>query len=355
MTGGPGWERFLPPSTAAGFRTRFGAAFAGQTVCIAGAGGFIGSALVKALAPEGLRSLILIDSSEYGLFRVQRRMEAAHAGVSSIPVLGSIGDDGLLDEVFTRFRPDIVFHAAAFKHVGLLERNPFAAFANNAVGSWTLARSALRHGVSKLVLVSTDKAVRPRSVMGVSKRIAELMTLSCANNAVRLGNVIGSTGSVVPLFLEHIRKGEPLCVTDIEASRYFLTADETVAAILAAGAAPCEGKVLMPDFGEPVRIAELAHFLASAHNRGETPIRLTGLRPGEKVTEDLIGPGETAIGTIDGPLTVVETPLLSPAECSDAAAQLSACIAGRRIESLLETILRLVPDYVPHALLCACK
>lgn len=206
MTGGPGWERFLPPSTAAGFRTRFGAAFAGQTVCIAGAGGFIGSALVKALAPEGLRSLILIDSSEYGLFRIQRRMEAAHAGVSSIPVLGSIGDDGLLDEVFTRFRPDIVFHAAAFKHVGLLERNPFAAIANNAVGSWTLARSALRHGVSKLVLVSTDKAVRPHSVMGVSKRIAELMTLSCGNNAVRLGNVIGSTGSVVPLFLEQIAK-----------------------------------------------------------------------------------------------------------------------------------------------------
>lgn len=349
MTGaGADWGRFLSQSPADGFRTRFGSAFAGQTVCIAGAGGFIGSALVNALAPEGLQSLILLDSSEYGLFRIQRRMETAHPAVSSIPVLGSIGDDRLVDEVFSRYRPDIVFHAAAFKHVGLLERNPFSAIANNALSTWTLAQAALRHAVSRLVLVSTDKAVRPHSVMGVSKRIAELMTLAqCRTNAVRLANVIGSTGSVVPLFLEQISQGEPLSVTHAEASRYFLTADETVTAILAAGAAPCEGRVLMPEFGEPVRIAELARFLASACNHAEIPIRFTGLRPGEKVTEDLIGPGETPVGTVDGPLTVVETHRLSRADGARAATQLSECVASRRIDRLLETILRLVPEYVP--------
>ena len=354
MTGGKqGWERFLPPYFSDGFQTRFGAALAGQTVCVAGAGGYIGSALVKALAHEGLRSLILLDSSEYGLFKIQRHMQTAHAGVCCQPVLGSVNDDRLLDSVFSSSRPQTVFHAAAFKHVGLLERNPFAAISNNAIGGYTLSKAALRHGVSKLVFVSTDKAVQPHSVMGVSKRVAELLTVSlsepsCPANAVRLGNVIGSTGSVVPLFLEQLAKGRPLSVTHPQASRYFLSLEETVKAILAAGSAPCEGKVLLPEFGEPVRIAELASFLARNSN---STLRFTGLHPGEKVSEDLIGRDETAVAIVDGPLTVVQTRRLPREECESAMERLVSSVANRDAASLLETLLGLVPEYKPSKLL----
>lgn len=314
-------------------------------VCVTGAGGYIGSALTKALASESPDSLVLLDSSERNLFEIQRHIEAAH------PILGSVEDAALLDEVFERFRPDIVFHAAAFKHVALLEQNSCAAIQNNALGSYTLTRAALRHGVSRLVLVSTDKAVRPRGVMGVSKRIAELLTvsLSCAScriNAVRLGNVVGSTGSVVPLFLEQIRKSQPLTVTDPKASRYFLSTKEAVAAILAAGAANCEGRILLPKLGTPISILELAKSLAE-----NAPIRFIGLRPGEKVTEDLIGDGETEVGTMDGSLTILETQKLTSEQCDEAAVRLRAAVARRDVRELLGMLRALVPDYVPSSAL----
>lgn len=317
------------------------------TICVTGAGGYIGSALVKALARDGAEKLLLLDSSEYALFEIQRYMEAVHPEAPGEPVLGSAGDVGLLDAVFDRFHPEIVFHAAAFKHVGLVERNPFAAVANNVLGSYTLAEAAARHGAGRLVFVSTDKAARPASVMGVSKRIAELLILSMSGlrlraNAVRLGNVMGSPGSVIPLFLEQIERGEELCVTHPDASRYFLALDQTVAAILAAADADCEGKILLPEFGEPVRIAELAAFLG----RG-LPVRFTGLRPGEKISEDLIGPDEEPVGIIDGPLTVVNSRKLSRDDCENAVRGLSDCIDRRDIASLLETLLWLVPEYKP--------
>ncbi len=317
------------------------------TICVTGAGGYIGAALVKALAQDGAEELLLVDSSEYALFEIQRYMEVWHPRVCCEPVLGSAGDDSLLEMNFGRFRPEIVFHAAAFKHVGLLERNPFAAIANNVLGSYTLAEAAARHGVRKLAFVSTDKAARPCSVMGVSKRIAELLILSMSElqfraNAVRLANVIGSPGSVIPLLLEQIEQGEGLCVTHPEATRYFLTLEQTVAAILAAAAAECEGKVLLPEFGEPVRIAELAEFLGQG-----VPMRFTGLRPGEKICEDLIGPDEELIGIIDGPLSVVNSRRLSRDDCEKAVQGLSDCIERRDRASLLETVLWLVPEYSP--------
>lgn len=316
-----------------------------RSVCVTGAGGYIGSALAKALASQSLDSLVLLDSSECNLFEIQRQIETAH------PILGSVQDDALLDEMFGRFRPEIVFHAAAFKHVALLEQNPFAAIQNNALGSYTLARTALRHGVSRLVVVSTDKAVRPRGVMGVSKRIADLLTLSlscasCRINAVRLGNVVGSIGSVVPLFLEQIRNGQPLTVTDPNASRYFLSTKEAVAAILATGEADCEGRILLPKLGTPISILELAKSLAE-----NVPIRFIGLRPGEKVTEDLIGDGETEVGTMDGSLTILETQKLTSEQCDEAAVRLRAALARRDVRELLDVLRCLVPDYVPSSAL----
>lgn len=325
------------------------------TICVTGAGGYIGSALAKALAREGAEDLLLIDSSEYALFEIQRYMEAAQRQVRSEPVLGSAGDVVLLDAVFGRFHPDVIFHAAAFKHVGLAERNPFATIANNVLASYTLAQAAALHDVRKLVFVSTDKAARPWSVMGVSKRIAELLILSisgspgfCAN-AVRLANVIGSPGSVLPLFLEQIERGEELSVTHPDASRYFLSLEQTVAAILAAADARCEGKVLLPEFGEPVRIAELAGFLGKG-----LPVRFTGLGPGEKIAEDLIGPGEEAAAIIDGPLTVVNSRKLSRGDCEEAVRRLSGCIGRRDIAGLIETLLWLVPEYEPSQWIEAC-
>jgi FlaA1/EpsC-like NDP-sugar epimerase len=330
----------------------FAAAYAGQVVCVAGAGGYIGSTLVKALAPAGVRSLVLIDTSEYGLFEIERWIQTECPSASYECVLGSIDDIALLDDVLGRLHPQTVFHAAAFKHVGLLETQPFAAIRNNALATYTFAGAAARHGVSKFVLISTDKAVNPHSVMGVSKRIAELFTLSFAGtNVIRLANVIGSTGSVVPLFLEQIEKGLPLSVTHPEASRYFLSKAEAVESILAAGLATCEGMVLLPQFADPVRIHDLARFLIGSRT---LPVHFTGLKPGEKLAEDLIGVDEYKAGFMDGPLTVVETNALSRMETRDAVHRLSTCVAERDAGRLFETVCAIVPEYVPSRLAQRC-
>lgn len=315
-----------------------------RSVCVTGAGGYIGSALAKTIAAQGGAPPILLDSSERNLFEVQRQIEGAPA------VLGSIEDAALLDEVFGRMRPEIVYHTAAFKHVGLLERNPFAAIANNALGSYTLAKAALRHGVSRLLLVSTDKAVHPHSILGVSKRLAELLTVSlssgaCRINAIRLGNVIGSVGSVVPIFLEQLRNGQPLTLTDPNASRYFLSTKEAVTGILAAGEAAWEGKIFVPKLSPPIRILDLAKALGD-----QAPIQFTGLQPGEKLTEDLTGSGEREIGTAGDMLRVMETRKLAPAECEQIAEQIGGAIARRNLRDLVRVLSEIVPEYVPSSL-----
>ncbi len=352
------WDRFLPHPPVESVPPQLAASFSGQNVLVTGAGGSIGSALAKALAAQKPRTLILLDSSEHNLFEIQRHMETAYPAVFCPTILGSVESAVLLDDICSRFSPHVVFHAAAFKHVALLERNLFAAMGNNALGTYAVVKAALRHGVSKLVLVSTDKAVYPHSVMGVSKRIAELFTVAfsgptCRMNAIRLGNVIGSSGSVVPIFWDQIEKGQPLTVTHPEASRYFLSKSEAVGVILAAGAATCEGCVLLPEFTKPVRIAELARFLAgvNAHAGDRTaPLRFVGLRPGEKLSESLVGPHETQAGTADGPLAVIETRRLSMAESDEAAEGLADCITTRNAPELLEVLFTLVPEYTPSRL-----
>ena len=243
-------------------------------------------------------------------------------------MLGSVTDSALLDDLFHRFQPDLVYHTAAYKHVPLLEANPFAAIRNNAIGTYTLAQAMLRHGPARLILLSTDKAVNPRSYLGVSKRIAELAVVSLATerhpmNALRLGNVIGSTGSVVPIFHEQIAAGEAVTVTHRDATRYFLSLEKAVEAILACGAADCVGRILLPDLGPPVRIEDLARSLMGERH---LPIRYIGLRPGDKLSEDLLFANEVTERT-SGPLTVVRTPALdpvalaadrAPAECAHA-------------------------------------
>lgn len=316
----------------------FTADLAGQSVLVTGAGGYIGSALVKAIAAAAPSRIVLLDSCEQNLFEISRC-------VPGEAVLGSVTDRALLDDLFDRFRPRFVYHAAAFKHVPLLEQNPLAAVHNNAIGTYTLAQAVLRHGPARLTLVSTDKAVKPHSIMGASKRIAELAVVSLASahfpmNAVRLGNVIGSTGSVVPIFRQQIAAGEPVTVTDREATRYFMTLDGAVEAILACGAANCAGRILLPDLGTPVRIEELARSMM-----GDTqlPIRFIGLRPGDKLEEDLLLADEVKEGT-SGPLSIVRTPTLT-------AADIDACIerlrTARTLDALLSAVSALVPEYSP--------
>jgi FlaA1/EpsC-like NDP-sugar epimerase len=326
-------------------------------VLVTGAGGFIGSALVQAIATVGPARIILLDSSEANLSGVRYRLAASHAHVPHEAILGSVTDAGLLDGVFTRFRPRMVYHAAALKHVAALEFDPFAAVDNNAIGTYKLAMAALRHGASRLVLISTDKAVNPHSIMGASKRIAELIVAAlagpqCRMNAVRLGNVIGSTGSVVPIFMEQIAGGSPVTVTHPEVDRYFISPHDAVEAILAAGAAKCTGRILLPDLGQPERIADLARSLIEAANGSgnEIPIRFIGLRPGEKLHEDLIFQTEIREG-FSGPLEIIRTPMPAPAELHSCMQELAGLVAGRDLAGLIKTIGALVPEYQPSSLM----
>jgi FlaA1/EpsC-like NDP-sugar epimerase len=320
---------------------------------VTGAGGYIGSALSFAIAQASPSRLVLLDASEQNLYEIDQRMAAGFNDMPRVAVLGSVGDVSLLDQVFTRFVPKVVYHAAAFKHVPLLELNPLEAVRNNVLGTYFLAQAALRHGLSRLILVSTDKAVNPHSVMGVSKRIAELTVVALSNeqcrmNAIRLGNVIGSPGSVVPGFLRQIAAREPVTVTHAEASRWFLPLREAVGAILRGGSAACEGRVLVPQLGEPVRIAELAEFLIR-ESSNDIPVVLTGLRPGDKLTEELVSADEIQDGFADG-LRVIKTRQITHWELDEFIGRLSCRIASYDRAGLIQDLCRMVPEYTPSRL-----
>jgi FlaA1/EpsC-like NDP-sugar epimerase len=347
-----GWRRFLPPAESGSASFRFAAAHAGQCVLVTGAGGSIGSALVQALAGAGVARLLLVDSSENSLFELQSKLESDFGRVPHETLLGSVDDVGFVDAILSRFHPDLVYHAAAWKQVPLLEENPFAAVRNNALGTYALAQSALRGGVPKLVLISTDKAVNPRSMLGVSKRIAELIVVSlsssdCRMNGIRLCNVIGSSGSVVPVFQRQIAQRKPVTVTDPRASRWFLTAHHAVEAILACGACGPPGRILLPEAGEQVRIAELAEFLIQAAGAVELPVVFTSLRPGDKLHEEMIFADERKDGEVDGPLEAIETQRLTRAELRSLIDKLSLGISSRDLDRLLRALISAVPEYVP--------
>ena len=280
----------------------------GETVMITGAAGSIGSELARQVALHAPGKLILIDQAETPLYYVDLELRRNHPDLKFEVCLIGVTDSARLDEVFTLHKPSRVFHAAAYKHVPMMEGHPWAAVHNNVLGTWLVAKAAGEHGAKRFILVSSDKAVRPANVMGATKRIAELVTLylqdsypHTAFGAVRFGNVLGSSGSVIPLFKRQLEAGEPLTVTHEDVTRFFMTIPEAVQLILQASLLPkIKGGIAMLEMGEPVPILELAKNLLRLSGKGARvgrDIVVTGLRPGEKLHEELAASDERAIQT----------------------------------------------------------
>ena len=280
----------------------------GQTILITGAAGSIGSELARQIALHLPAKLILVDQAETLLYYIDLELRKNHPDLDVEACLMDVTDCTRLDEVFTLYEPSRVFHAAAYKHVPMMEGHPRAAVHNNVLGTWLVAKAAGEHGAKRFILVSTDKAVRPANVMGATKRIAELVTLrlqdsypKTAFGAVRFGNVLGSSGSVIPLFKSQLEAGEPLTVTHEDVTRFFMTIPEAVQLILQASLLPkIKGEIAMLEMGRPVPILELAKNLLRLSGKGARlgrDIVITGLRPGEKLHEELAAPDEKAIQT----------------------------------------------------------
>ena len=272
------------------------AGFSGQRVLITGGGGSIGAELCRQVARLGVESLAILELSEFNLYRIEQELRREFPDLLVDAVLGDCGDVATCERVFARARPQVVLHAAAFKHVPLLQNQVREAFRNNVLGTQVVAQAAHKHGVGCFVLISTDKAVNPSSVMGACKRVAEIFCQNFATQSatrfvtVRFGNVLDSAGSVVPLFREQIRNGGPVTVTHPEMSRYFMTIPEACQLILQAGVLGKGGEVFALDMGEPVKIRYLAEQmirLAGKVPERDVAIVYTGLRPGEKLFEEL--------------------------------------------------------------------
>jgi FlaA1/EpsC-like NDP-sugar epimerase len=276
----------------------------GKTVLVTGAGGSIGSELCRQIARVEPGRIVLVDAAETALFEIERELVDERGFTASIPILADVTNRAKIDHVFERYRPDVVFHAAAYKHVHLLEANPIEAARTNAIGTRIFADAAAAHGASRFVLISTDKAANPTSVYGQCKAICEWIVETYGHRedvptryvAVRFGNVLGSAGSVVPTFRKQIERGGPVTVTHPEMTRYFMTIPEAASLVVQAGAIGGRGEVYVLDMGDPVSILELAQRMIRLSGKEpdrDVAIEFVGSRPGEKLHEELWNEGET--------------------------------------------------------------
>ncbi len=273
----------------------------GKTVLVSGAGGSIGSELCRQIARVQPARLILVDYAETSLFEIERELVEEREFPASVPVLADCGNRVKLRQVFERYRPEVVFHAAAYKHVPLMEANPIESVRNNVLATRAIADVSAEFGAERFVLVSTDKAANPKTVMGQSKALCESVVETYGHRsdvptrfvAVRFGNVLGSSGSVVPIFRRQLGRGGPLTVTHPEMTRYFMTIPEASSLVVQAGAIGGRGDVYVLDMGDPVKIVDLAENMIRLSGRTDVQIEFVGTRPGEKLHEDLWNTGET--------------------------------------------------------------
>lgn len=289
----------------------------GKRVLVTGAAGSIGSELCRQIMKMEPEQLILYERVENELYRINNEFAMVFPGKPYVMILGDILDTRRLEQVMRTFKPQVIFHAAAYKHVPIIEWHPIEAIRNNIEGTYNVVKASLEWGVDKFVLISTDKAVSPANVMGATKRVAELICqgMNSENKtkfiAVRFGNVLNSAGSVIPLFKEQILKGGPVTVTHPEMTRYFMSIPEAAQLVMQAGAMGKGGEIFVLDMGEPVRITDLAHDmirLMGLQEGDDIDIVYTGLRPGEKLHEELVSEEERSVKTMHGKITMVNSP-----------------------------------------------
>jgi len=358
---------------------------AGKIVLVTGAGGSIGSELCRQIIQEKPRQLVLVEHNEFGLYSIHRELEGLcteHAlPVDLVPLLASVGNFGRLKEICHLYRPATVYHAAAYKHVPLVESNPSEGVLNNVFGTLNMARAAMESEVAHFVLVSTDKAVRPTNVMGATKRMAELVLQALSDSGsvvfhlpdgsqspevrnrtlfsmVRFGNVLGSSGSVVPLFRKQLRDGGPLTVTHAEVTRYFMTIPEAAQLVLQAGAMARGGDVFLLDMGQPVKIMDLARRMVELsgmtvcdedHPGGDIEIRITGLRPGEKLYEELLI-SDNPEGTAHARIMKAHEDFLPWLQLAPILVEMRHAAIQSDQETMRNILLQLVHGYSPESL-----
>lgn len=318
-----------------------------ESVLLTGAGGSIGSALARRLIQLRPRQLVLLEASESRLYAAMKDLEELGRGDRPAGLLGSVDDSALLEEIFAAHAPRLVFHAAAFKHVPLLEDQPLAAMRNNVLGTEILTRVASRHG-AKVVLLSTDKAVEPASVMGATKRVAEHIVRSAGGVVLRLGNVLATRDSVAEVFAAQIEAGGPLTVTDPAARRYFLTIEEAVDRLLAVSDLD-EGSMTVPELAVEHYVTDLARFMIEALSPHQSiAIEFTGPRAGDKDREKLWGTTETA-AIAGGGMIRIDSASINKDFLQVKLAAMGQAVANRNVAAALGHLINVVPDYSPSA------
>jgi O-antigen biosynthesis protein WbqV len=357
-------EDLLGRSQAVLDRQGMRALVAGRRVLVTGAGGTIGSELVRQIAAYEPTRLVLVDNNEFALYTVDRELEERHARLPRRALIGDVRERGRIDDIIARERPELVFHAAALKHVPMVEANPIEGVVANVLGTRHVAEACRAHGVRAMVMISTDKAVNPANVMGASKRLAESIcqALDIVEKripggtrfiTVRFGNVLGSTGSVVPLFQRQLAHGGPLTVTHPEIQRYFMTVREAVELVLAASALAVKdgeerGKIFVLDMGEPIKIVDLARQmirLAGLKPDKDIKIAYIGLRPGEKLYEEPFHASESLLPTESPGIRLAAPRIIDYAMLSRALDELQEHARERRDERVMSLLKTLVPEY----------
>lgn len=325
-----------------------------KTVVVTGGVGSIGSEICRQVLKFGAKKLVIFDIHENGLFSIDVELSKSYDRSRYDLCLGSIRDKKRLEEIFSRYKPDVVFHAAAHKHVPMMELNPKESVKNNVFGTINVGNASIKHNVSKFILISTDKAVNPTSIMGATKRVAEL-AIGLLNKrkvtefaAVRFGNVLGSNGSVVPFFQKQIREGGPVTVTHPEMQRYFMTIPEAVQLVLEAGSMAKGGEVFVLDMGEPVKIYDLACDLIKLSGyKPEKDIKIvfTGLRPGEKLFEEISLKDEDVTKTSNNKIFICKAGEMVDPDISEKISALKTAVKENQNVNVVEEIKKIVPNF----------